>query len=129
MAAQINVASRNAQLTAFGTRYAAATLTIYSGTMPSTVDDSLSGNTALAVHTLAGFAAAASASMAASAIADVAMAATGTATFARLVAGAETAQMTVGTSGADIIVDSTAYIAGNTSKINSLTVTQARNVT
>jgi hypothetical protein len=120
----INTATANAQLTAYGTRHATATLIIYSGTAPANADASLSGNTVLATHTLAGFGTASARSMAASAIADVAIAATGTATFARLSVGSEVQQLSVGTSATDVIVNSTAYVTGNDSEIVSLTITQ-----
>lgn len=119
-----NVALRNKQLTDYGTIMATAVLTIYSGAVPANADAALSGNTALAAHTLAGFGAAASGSMTANAIANDTIDATGTATFARLVAGSYTEQLAVGTSGTPVIVTTTSYVSGGTSQITSLTLTR-----
>lgn len=119
-----NVALRNRQLSNYGTDMAAAVLTIYSGTPPANADAALSGNTALAAHTLAGFAAPSNGSMLANAIADDTIDANGTATFARLVAGSYTEQLAVGTSGTPVIVTTTNYIAGGTSEIVSVTLTR-----
>lgn len=63
-------------------------------------------------------------SMTANAIADDTIDATGTATFARLVAGSYTEQLAVGTSGTPVIVTTTSYVAGGTSQITSLTLTR-----
>jgi len=122
--ASINVAARNAQLTAFATRFAAASLVIYAGTPPADADTALSGNTVLATHTLAGFGTASAGSITASAIASATIAASGTATFARATAGSETMQLSAGTSGTDIVLDTTTFTSGNTSNITSLTLTQ-----
>lgn len=121
-----NVALRNKILNDYGAAIGTGTLTIYSGTAPANADAALSGNTALAVHTLAGFAAAASGSMSANAIADDTIDATGTQTptFARIVSGSYVEQLTVGTSGAQVIVSSLSYVAGGTSQITSVTITK-----
>lgn len=119
-----NVALRNRQLSNYGTDMAAAVLTIYSGTPPATADTALSGNTALAAHTLAGFAAPSNGSMLANAISNDTIDASGTATFARLVAGSYTEQLAVGTSGTPVIVTTTNYVIGGTSQIVSVTLTR-----
>jgi heme O synthase-like polyprenyltransferase len=119
-----NIALRNKILNDYGTAIGTGTLTIYSGTPPANADTALSGNTALAAHTLAGFAAASAGSMSANAIADDTIDATGTATFARIVSGSYTEQLTLGTSGAQVIVSTTSYVAGGTSQIISVTVTK-----
>jgi hypothetical protein len=119
-----NIALRNKILNDYGTTIGTGTLTIYSGTPPVSADAALSGNTALATHTLAGFAAAASGSMSANAIADDTIDATGTASFARIVSGGFTEQLTLGTSSAQVIVSSLSYVAGGTSQIISVTVTK-----
>lgn len=122
-----NVALRNKQLTDYGVVMAAAVMTIYSGTPPANADAELSGNTALATHTLAGFAAASSGSMAANAIANDTIDADGTATFCRIVAGLFTEQLAVGVSGsgAPVIVSSTGYVIGGTSQIVLMTLSRA----
>jgi len=119
-----NVALRNKILNDYGAAIGTGTLTIYSGTAPANADTALSGNTALAVHTLAGFAGASSGSMSANAIADDTIDATGTATFARIVSGSYVEQLTLGTIGAQVIVSSTSYVAGGTSQITSVTITK-----
>lgn len=120
-----NVTLRNKQLTDYGTLMAAAVMTIYSGTPPANADAALSGNTALAAHTLAGFGTASAGSMSANAIANDTIDATGTATFCRIVAGSYTEQLAVGTSGTPVIVSSTSYVAGGTSQVTSMTLTRA----
>lgn len=120
-----NVALRNKILNDYGAAISTGTLTIYSGTVPASADAALSGNTALAAHTLAGFAAASAGSMTANAIAPDTIDATGTATFARIVSGSYTEQLTVGTSGTNVIVPTTSYVSGGTSSITSLTVAKS----
>ena len=120
-----NVALRNKQLTDYGTVMATATLTIYSGTVPASADAALSGNTALAAHTLTGFSAASAGSMTANAITNDTIDATGTATFCRLVAGSYTEQLLVGTSGTSVIVNTTSYVSGGVSQIVSITLSKA----
>lgn len=120
----MNIALRNKVLNDFGAAIGTGTLTIYSGTPPANDDAALSGNTALAAHTLAGFASASSGSMTANAIADDTIDATGTATFARITSGSYVQQLTVGTSGTQVVVSSTSYVAGGTSEITSVTITK-----
>ena len=121
-----NVALRNKTLNDYGAAIGTGTLTIYSGTAPANADTALSGNTALAAHTLAGFASASSGSMSANAIADATIGGSGTQTptFARIVSGSYVEQLTVGTSGAQVIVSSLSYVAGGTSQITSVTITK-----
>lgn len=121
-----NVALRNKQLSDYGTAMGTGVLTIYSGTPPASADAALSGNTALAAHTLAGFAAPSAGSMSANAIANATITGSGTntATFARLVSGSYTEQLAVGTSGTPVIVTTTSYVAGGTSQITSVTLTR-----
>lgn len=120
-----NVALRNKQLTDYGTVMATAVLTIYSGTVPASADAALSGNTALAAHTLTGFGSASAGSMTANAITNDTIDATGTATFCRLVAGSYTEQLLVGTSGTPVIVNTTSYVTGGVSQIVSITLSKA----
>lgn len=106
-----NTAARNSRATDFAADYGTATLTI------------LAGATSLAVHTLAGFGAASVGVITADAIADDTILATGTADGATLSDAAGTYTLTVGTVGTDVIVNSTSYVIGGTSTINSLAVT------
>jgi len=119
-----NVALRNKILNDYGAAIGTGTLTIYSGTPPASGDAALSGNTALAAHTLTGFADASAGSMSANAISDETIDATGTATFARTTSGSYVEQLTLGTSGTQVIVSSTSYVAGGTSQITSVTITK-----
>jgi hypothetical protein len=96
-------------------------LKIYAGTPPANAAASLSGNTLLSTITGMSWGAAVSgvATLSAS-TSDPSIANTGTATFFRLyqTAGADPAnvilQGTVGTSGADLIVNSTSFTASGT---------------
>ncbi len=120
----LNISSINSQADNIGTDFTTAALTIYNGTPPASADAALSGNTALVVHTLTGWVAAALGVIVANAIATEAIAATGTATFARLVLATETMQVTVGTGAQELVVSSTSYVSGEDSTINSLQITQ-----
>lgn len=109
--ATANTAERNARADDWATRYADATLQIREGA------------TVLASHTLAGFGAASNGTVTASAIADATIAASGTADNAKLIDGSTEYDLTLGTSGADVVVSTTNYISGETSSINSFAVT------
>ena len=108
-----NIAELNALANDLATRYADATLQIREGT------------TVLATHTLAGFGAASNGTVTANAIADDTIDATGTADNAKLIDGATEYDLTLGTSGTDVVVSTTNYISGETSSVNSLAITFA----
>jgi hypothetical protein len=120
----LNTSSTNSQADNVGTDFTTAALTIYDGTPPADANTSLSGNNELAVHTLAGWGSAAAGVVIASAIATETIAATGTATFARLLLTTKTMQVTVGTGAQELVVSSTSYVSGEDSTINSLQITQ-----
>ena len=120
----LNTASTNSQADNVGTDFTTATLIIYDGTPPASANAALSGNTALVTHTLTGFGAAAVGVVTANAIATETIAATGTASFARLVLTDKTMQVTVGTGGQELVLSSTSYVTGEDSTVNSLTITQ-----
>lgn len=103
--------ARNSRASDFASDYGTATLTI------------LDGATTLATHTLAGFGAPATGVITANAIADATIAADGTADSATISDTAGTYTLTVGTSGADLNLSTLTYVSGETSSINSLTVT------
>lgn len=109
--ATANTTERNARASDWAARYANATLEIRDGT------------TVTATHTLAGFGAPSTGVITANAISDATIAASGTADNAKLIDGANEYDLTLGTSGADVVVSTTNYISGETSSINSLTVT------
>ena len=121
----LNTSSTNSQADNIGTDFSTATLIIYDGTPPASANASLSGNTALATHTLTGWGSAAAGVIIASGMPDtVTISATGTATFARLVLASNTMQVTVGTGAQELVVSSTSYVSGEDSTINSLQITQ-----
>lgn len=103
--------ARNSRASDFAADYATATLTIFDGA------------TTLATHTLAGFGAPSTGVITANAIADATIAASGTADSATISDTAGTYTLTVGTSGADLNLSTLTYVNGETSSINSLTVT------
>ena len=105
--------ARNSRASDFSADYTTATLTL------------LSGATALAVHTLAGFGAPATGVITANAIADATILDTLTCDGATLADAAGSYALTVGLvgSGADVEISSLTFIAGETSSVNSLTVT------
>lgn len=106
-----NTAARNTALTAITDTYAAGTLVIYAGI------------TALATHTMAGWAAAANGSRSANAIANDTVDATGTADSAKLISGTNEITLSVGTTGTEVVMTSLSLTAGGTSSISSVTVT------
>jgi len=105
-------------------------LRIYDGTPPANVGAALSGNNLLAELTMGTpFAAAASGGvLTANAITqDSSANATGTATFFRLATSGGTAvvQGTVGTSGADLNLNTTSIVSGGPVAVTALTITEA----
>lgn len=107
----LNAAARNTASGLLAGTYASGTLVIYAGA------------TVLVTHTIAGFGAPASGVVTANAIADATVAASGTATSARMIAGANEVTLSVGTSGAEVVMSTLSLVAGGTSTINSLTLT------
>ena len=107
----LNAAARNTMATAAGNLCGTGTLQI------------LAGATVLASHAMAGFGAASNGVVTANAIAGATIAASGTADGAKIVNGSQEVTLTLGTSGAEVIVSSTNYVAGGTSTINSVTIT------
>lgn len=105
---------------------------IYSGTAPATADTALSGNTLLATLPLGtpAFGAGSNGVATANAITDDSSAdATGTASFYRGLASDGTTvvcQGTVGTSGADMNINSVAIQSGAAVEITSWTITQGK---
>lgn len=105
-----------------------ALLEIYNSTQPSTPETAISGQTLLATVTLASpaFGSASSGVITANAISDVTITASGTATWFRLFkSDGVTVIMdgSVGTSGCDLNINSTALSAGATLSTTSFTFT------
>lgn len=122
-----------ADLVDAGTTDPNGALVVYDGTPPADADTALSGNTLLATVELQDPAFNAAADAAPGAIvtlqgvplSDTSIDATGTASFARLFDrdNAVIAQFTVGTSGTDIIVNSTAFQSAATFTVTAFTIT------
>jgi hypothetical protein len=128
----ISTLVRNAMVDAFVDKIdegaGAGTLVIRTGAAPAATTDADSG-TLLATLTFSdpAFGAAASGTATASAItSDTSIDATGTAGYARIKDsdGEVHANLSVGTSGADINFNSLSFVAGGTCAITSLTITQ-----
>jgi hypothetical protein len=121
--------SRNAAADAVCSRCNGGTIKIYSGTRPSTADTALSGNTLLATGTFSAtaFGAASNGVATANAITKESSApAGGTATFARLYTSgaAPVVDISVGTSGAELTINSATIVLGLEVLFNSCMYTQ-----
>ncbi len=123
------VARRNELLDALTDNCNSGRLRFYSGTRPTNADTALAGNTLLAEPTLnATSADAASAGVwTANAItSDSSADATGTATFARLFQSDGTTavcDLSLGTSGTEVIVSTTSIVAAAVVSASSMTIT------
>lgn len=122
----LNTSIQNKQIANVSALLAAGKLIIYSGAVPVNANEALGAQVPLAEHDLVGFGAPASGVITADAIADATIAGSGTstATFARLFAGGDVIQLSVGLSGANVTVGSLSYTAGGLSSITALTITQ-----
>lgn len=129
MAVSYTTALKNAMLDAITTALGASPLLrIYDGTPPANAGTALSGNTLLATLPMSAtpFPAASGGTLTANAItSDASADATGTASFFRLLTSGAAAvvQGTVGTSGADLNLNSVSITAGGTVAVSSLVIT------
>ena len=131
MASNLKIAQNTASTQAaalVGAFTNSSTVNIYSGTQPSTPETALSGNTLLATITLPASAAFTQSAgvMTAGAISNVTIGATGTAAFFRWVKSDGTtviADGSVGTSSADLVINSTALSSGATLVTTGFTFT------
>lgn len=131
---KISAAVGDALLTTLKAKPNSGTLNIYSGTQPTNPDTALSGNTLLATFTFSATACGANSTSgafkvctASFAASSVTAAATGTAAFARILETGGTtvdADLTVGTSGADINFNSTSFVSGGTITLSSFQLKQ-----
>lgn len=123
------VTLKNAQLDAITTAIGSnGKLRIYSGTQPTDPDTALAGNTLLADLALSATAAAGASSgvLTLSTItADSSADATGTATFGSLLTSGNTRKVdfSVGTSGADLNLNTTSIVSGAQVSVSSFTIT------
>ena len=81
------------------------------------------GTTVLATHTVPSFTTTAPGVRTAGAISDATAVESGTADNAILTGAGGVLTLTIGTSGAEVVVDSLSYVAGGNSVINSLVIT------
>ena len=122
-------ATRNAGVNAKAALLNSGTINLYSGTRPATADTALAGNTLLATLTFGAtaFGAAVAGVATANAITQCSSAAAGgTATFARLLTSgaAAVADVSVGTSGTELVINSTTIVANLIVQCSSLTLTE-----
>jgi hypothetical protein len=118
----------NAEANALAPLLNSGTIQFFSGTQPANANTALSGNTLLATLTFGStaFGAAAASVITANAITSGTAVATGTATFARLYESNGTTvvgDVTVGTSGAGINLNTTSIVTGGLVSITSFTLT------
>ncbi len=126
--ANLSDTAANAEANALAPLMNSGTIQIYSGTQPATANTALSGNTLLATLTFGAtaFGTAAASVITANAITSGTAAATGTATFARIFeTGGVTVVMdiTVGTSGAGLNLNTVSIVSGATVSCTSFTHT------
>lgn len=123
------VARRNEMLDSIRDNFNSALIRIYSGTRPTDADTALSGNTLLAELTMnaTAFPAASGGVLTANAItSDSSADATGTASFARIVeTGGSTVicDLSVGTSGTEVIINTVSIVAAAVVSCSSFTIT------
>ena len=125
-----SIASRNLALNAAFDVLNSGFLKIYDGTQPTDADTALGAQVLLASLALSAtaFGAASSASKAANAITNATAGATSTATWGSLVKSDNTTRVmdfSVGTSGANLNLNSVAISSGATVSVSSFSVTQA----
>jgi hypothetical protein len=123
------VASRNAMNDNYSPNFNSGYLRIYDGTRPTNADTVLSGNNKLSElrFNATAFPSSSSGVLTANAITqDSSAALTGTATFARLFKSDGTtvlADISVGTSGTELVLATTSIVAGAIVQVSSLTIT------
>ena len=126
MTLNLAVAQRNAQLTAYGALFNSGTIVLYSGSVPASADTALSGQTVLATLPFgsSAFGTASAGSMAANAITQQNAVASGTASFYRCFKSDATTvieQGAIGTSGAELNLNTTSIVSGGPVQITSFT--------
>lgn len=129
--ASITNANRSRAADAVLVRANSGSLRIYSGTAPANIDAALGAAVLLATLPLSAtaFGAASSGVATANAITSATAAASGTASFFRVLESDGTTgvyQGTVGTSGAELNLSTVSILAGGTVSVSSMTYTQAQ---
>lgn len=125
MTIRLNTAMRNTIADSIASIIGYATLKVYTGTQPATGDTAATG-TLLVEITLQGFNAAASGQVTLSTASPVqgTAVASGTAGWARLTDGMNNFDGSVGTSGTDFIINTTAITLGGTVTLTGCTINQ-----
>lgn len=125
MTIRLNTAMRNTIADNIASIIGYATLKVYTGTQPATGDTAATG-TLLVEITLQGFNAAASGQVTLSTASPVqgTAVASGTAGWARLTDGMNNFDGSVGTSGTDFIINTTAITLGGTVTLTGCTINQ-----
>jgi hypothetical protein len=125
MTIRFNTATRNMMADALGASLASATLSIYTGTQPADPNSAATG-TKLVDITINGFSAAATGSASlVTAPANVGTSvAAGTAGWGRVVHTGGTIDGSVGTSGTDFTINSTAISNGSAVTLTAMTIVQ-----
>lgn len=127
--ATLTSAQRQARASALNTAIGtSALLRIYTGTIPATPDTAASGTLLVTLTCNAtAFGTASSGTITANAIPQVDATATGTAGYARLLTSAATTIMdlTVGTSGADVNINTLSLTTGGPVVVSSMSISEA----
>lgn len=128
---QISHAAANAAVNPLVALLNGGTLNIYTGTQPTGPDTAITSQTLLATLTFSAtaFGNAEDGVATANAIVSGTAVATGTATWARMLSSGSVAEVdcSVGTSGADINLNTTSIVSGATVAVTSFTVTLPNN--
>lgn len=128
---QISHAAANAAVNPLVALLNGGTLNIYTGTQPTGPDTAITSQTLLATLTFSAtaFGDAEDGVATANAIVSGTAVATGTATWARMLSSGSVAEVdcSVGTSGADINLNTTSIVSGATVAVTSFTVTLPNN--
>ena len=125
MAFRKNTTLRTNQAAVYSTQFpAGSTMEIRTGSQPASANDAATG-TVLATITLPAnpWAAASGGSIAKQNTWSATAGATGTAGWARITGGSNVMDVSVGTSGADAIIDNASIVNGGTVTVTSLSIT------
>jgi hypothetical protein len=125
MAFRKNTTLKNNQASVYNTQFpAGSTMEIRTGSQPASANDAATG-TVLATITLPAspWSAASGGVISKNGTWSATASATGTAGWARITGGSNVMDVSVGTSGADAIIDNASIVSGGTVTVTSLSVT------
>jgi hypothetical protein len=126
MALRLDTDLRNALATAFTNQFpAGSTIEIRTGTQPASANNAASG-TLLATITLPStpFGSASGGAISKNGTWSATISTSGTAGYARFIGGSNVCDVSVGTSGADMIIDNATLVSGGTVTVSAFTYTQ-----